>query len=801
MFILHIAQALQRSQTVIAVYSSAEEFSNCSNGAHYTISIDDLPATSLTNGTELRFCSRLLKLNRSVNLSGVSNLAWVGYESTRISCTSEVGILLKNVRNLELRSLTIENCGVLTSIDSDPVQNIKAGVTIQNSTNITIAGVTITNSPGTGLALFYNGGSIQVENSVFEHNGQHRHSGGNGVYVETGPSSYTISNINAKYYFKDCHFLHNTAVTEKDSIFKEFSHFDRGGGICIYIRASENVDILISDSTFTGNQAENYGGGLFIAYNGRSSHNRAKVQNSLFMNNTAKYGGATYSGYLHTRVPKFATPQNCSHSFEAVKFIENSAYFGGGSSVFSSRADTDNREVNFDKCSWIRNEGQYGAALAITFTGNQAENYGGGLSINYIGRSSHNRAILPNAWNLYTRGFLPVSKFVNCNVTENQVKVQTVLERGNYTEYSKGSGAFFCLDHKINFGKTSAFENNKGTAMYLDLCTIVFSASSITFFRNNTGYQGGAIHELSSVIFISDRAEIYFIKNRAEDKGGAIYEHTSSMLISDYSKTCFIDYSGNESKAFERNISVQFVNNVAARYGHSIYASTLVNCYSRYKISTSRITADFFNQIGNFTYFPPDRLTELATAVNHTNITDKNWTGHVLATPGSWMQLPLLDLDDFGQHVETTYLVTIDSEANISTHHFLSEVSNENLLLYGKRMDSATVTLSDTSPRQNTLSFKVTLQACPPGFIHEEHSQSCICAFNTDEHYVGIDNCNLTQLRAYSKAGYWIGYDNNQTENEDSLVSGYCPRGFCSSGAKHLLPDKADKEELLQLAF
>ena len=607
-FILHLAQALQASQTVIAVYNSTEEFNNCSNGAHYTISIDDLPATSLTNGTELRFCSEILVLNKSVNLSYVNNLAWVGYESTTISCSSEVGILLQNIRNLELYDLTVENCGVLTSIDTDSERNIKAGVTIQNSTNITIAGVTITNSPGTGLALFYNGGSIQVENSLFKHNGQDRHSGGNGVYVETGPSSYYISDINAKYYFKDCHFLHNTAVTGNDNKIKDFSRFDKGGGMCIYVRASENVNILISDSTFTGNQVEHYGGGLCINYIGRSSHNRAKVQNSLFMNNTAKYGGATYSGYLHTRVPKFVTPQNCSHSFEAVRFIENSAYFGGGSSVFSSRADTRNREVNFDNCSWIRNEGQYGAALAI----------------------------LPNAWNLYTQGFLPVLKFVNCNVTENQVKVQTVLERENYTEYSKGSGAFYCLDHKINFVKTSAFENNKGTAMYLDLCTIVFSASSITFFRNNTGYQGGAIHELSSVVFISDRAEIYFINNRAEDKGGAIYEHTSSMLIFDYSKTCFIDYSGSESIVSKRNISVQFVNNVAARYGHSIYASTLVNCYSRYKVSTSRITVDFFNQIGNFTYFPPDRPTELATAVNHTNITDENWTGHVLQSSHSW---------------------------------------------------------------------------------------------------------------------------------------------------------------------
>ena len=86
------------------------------------------------------------------------------------------------------------------------------------------------------------------------------------------------------------------------------------------------------------------------------------------------------------------------------------------------------------------------------------------------------------------------------------------------------------------------------------------------------------------------------------------------------------------------------------------------------------------------------------------------------------------------------------------------------------------------------------VEACSPGFIHEATSGSCGCAFNTDDSYVGIDICNLTAMRAYRRQGYWIGYELNKTENEDTLASGICPRGFCL--AENLLPEKADREEL-----
>ena len=179
------------------------------------------------------------------------------------------------------------------------------------------------------------------------------------------------------------------------------------------------------------------------------------------------------------------------------------------------------------------------------------------------------------------------------------------------------------------------------------------------------------------------------------------------------------------------------------------------------------------------------RSMEIATAVNHSNITEKSWLGKIKFTPGKETKIPFFDVDDLNQNVTTNYLVTIDSDSITTSKHY-SEISSNILVLYGTPHSIATVTLSDTTSQQIASSFVVTMQPCPPGFIEDE-SHSCICAINTESRYVGIGSCKLTLMRAYQKRGYWIGYNANVTEGEDTLLSTYsCPRGFCSNGKRRL---------------
>ena len=770
---------------IIAVFNSSNEVNpNCSSGANSHYSINELPFSNISSGTLLKFCSKSNVLKVKLTLTRIEQIALVGYEFPELKCynssTSEAGFVFKDIHNLTIINMTIVGCGTLATVDPYPENNIKASVIIQTSTNITIAGLSIINSPGTGLAFFYSNGSVTVKSSVFEQNGYDHHSGGNGVYVETGPSlssDFLDNGLSAEYIVDDCCFLYNIARTGMDNIIKGFSRYDKGGGMCVYILASERVNITVSNSLFIGNEADHYGGGLFVSYIGKSRSNNVRVITSEFQNNTGTYGGATYSGYLHTRLPVLETPLNCSHYYEFVNFSGNTAQFGGGSSIFASKTLNldSSAKVEFENCSWKRNIGQYGAAVTV----------------------------LPNAWNLYSEGYLPTPRLANCTISDNHVRSDNIFQKGESSEFSKGSGAFYCFGHNVTFEGHTIFEKNVGSAMYLGSCLGIFEKKSITYFLNNTGYQGGAIYELSSVVYVRDNSTLFFIGNTADDKGGAIYEHTFFMHIYDYSKTCFIDYVDNIEEVNDRNISVTFEHNFAAKYGHSIYASSLRPCYNRFSFSAVNLSVDIFDQVGNFSYQPPNRYMEVATAVNHSNITEEDWSGHLFFIPGKEISIPFVDVDDLDQPVMTSYLVTVEggdySNMTIKPNQNYLQISSNILVLYGSGNETATVTLSDTSSRQIALSFRVTVEACPPGFIHDYESQSCICAFNTNEQYVGIGACNLTLMRAYSSEGYWIGYETSKTETEDSLLSGYCPRGFCTPGKKHLLPEKADREELDRL--
>ena len=252
---------------------------------------------------------------------------------------------------------------------------------------------------------------------------------------------------------------------------------------------------------------------------------------------------------------------------------------------------------------------------------------------------------------------------------------------------------------------------------------------------------------------------------------------------------------------------MKFIDNFAGDensrtgYGHSIYATSLLPCYSKYSFSVFNLTISIFNKIGNFS-FTPIRLQEISTDVNNSKITNEDNQSSIPIIPGKQEIINYLDMDDFNQKTQTVYRVTVQNEQNssIQIDRAYSYILDNTLKLYGITGNVATVTLSAISSRQSALSFRVKMQPCPPGFIMHydtmEESHKCICSVGAKNEYVGIGRCNLTLLRAYRVRGLWIGYGHNETESEDSLHTGYCPFGFCSHDNNLLLPSRANREEL-----
>lgn len=86
------------------------------------------------------------------------------------------------------------------------------------------------------------------------------------------------------------------------------------------------------------------------------------------------------------------------------------------------------------------------------------------------------------------------------------------------------------------------------------------------------------------------------------------------------------------------------------------------------------------------------------------------------------------------------------------------------------------------------------ISSCPPGFVY---NNSTGCTLSPSQ-YLGISMCphNVTNREACWSGGYWIGYNKNEMESEDTLLFGYCPPTFCSSKYHHLLPRIANREDL-----
>ena len=93
------------------------------------------------------------------------------------------------------------------------------------------------------------------------------------------------------------------------------------------------------------------------------------------------------------------------------------------------------------------------------------------------------------------------------------------------------------------------------------------------------------------------------------------------------------------------------------------------------------------------------------------------------------------------------------------------------------------------------LSFNITLQECPPGYIFDF---KCMRSARTYTKYQGIHYCKK-KFRAVLISGRWAGYN---ISNESEITSNHfqtalCPVGFCRKNDKEIfLPKFASINEL-----
>jgi len=758
-------------------YGNETRLSECQVlGSDWTF-LEDIAAV-LQSDTDVILCSKVIHLDKVIKIADVNNISIFGYGAV-IKCPNNVssssGLRFTSVTKLEIYDLTVSGCTHPVDTDIKKDNNLKACLSFFMSQNIGLHQVKVLNGPDTGLALINVVCRVLIDSCSFNNNGYSRKNGGNGVYVELG--TYYDSDIpkcnNTNYRVVNCTMANNLACTKLDDTISGFSRFDKGGGLFAIIIGVSRVFFKIINCSISNNTAYSYGGGLYTSFHGKALNSSYSISDSNISFNKARHGGGLFSGYLHNH----SVPMNCSYLYDRVLLKNNAADFGGGLSVYSTTTRVKNTIplLMFVNCTWISNEALFGSALAV----------------------------LPNAWNELATGYLPALTFQDLIVCNNSLTNITIgpNDSKDHTQLSKGAGIFYCSSHMLSFSGYTKFSLNQGSALYMERCIMHFTKNSKANFTCNTAYQGGAMFMLGSLLYIHDNTSMIFDSNIAYESGGAIYSKPVGVHAYNYSKTCFLDYSQDEvahNSVIGRNINVLFRNNRAQSedsglgIGQSIFVSSLNSCYNRKALYFNKTTL-FLKNVGTVSFEPKNRNFEISTDVERYEYQSRS----VMLYSGREEILPFENKDELNQTTSAFYFVSIIDSDEVTIDESYRRTSRNRVKVYGRGNSSATLVLSYRGSRYIEFTFNIKIKMCPPGYVEKEKENSTRCECSVDS-YVGIKLCNNELFIANRRKGFWVGYDKSGSENENMLLTGYCPFNFCRKKTVNL-SSSANTTELSDL--
>ena len=721
-------------------------------------------------------------LNTSTGWLGRIKIAGLNVSSATIKCIGYsylgAGLVFSFIQDLHIANVTFTQCGSLLSStvrdanvsDNDTVLRFRSAVYVENCTNVVVESCTFANNNGIGLVLYDTNGFVFITDSTFFGNMVPKderavYPGGGGIYIEhtyctPGRLNYCDFENNpfsnrSMYTIQGCLFHKNHATTLPNMVStvvrptrSTSARLGKGGAIGITLKGrSAYNNFTVSNSDFTGNSAA-FGGGLDIQFQDYVKYNSFTITNCHFVDNIAKNGaGGTRIGLLwYVRYPSVT---NDELHYQNTNFIRNSAKWGGGTDFFSSRLSSEYQNTNtmkFTNCSWIENSAETGAAVNLS----------------------------PDAWGSLGDGELPTLLFENCKF------------RGNDFIHSQlnlflTSGILYITAFTVNFTSSVTFSKNNGTSVYANAAGINILDNTEVTFSENRAIQGGALTLVRSSIQMFPSSILTFINNTASDIGGAMYIPSSIEADFVFSRSCFIPYFDSTFYPNEWNASFYFEGNEAGRYGHSIYAASLLPCARSARPNGIRKE----NVQNVFRWYPfhyshPERDFNIASDPAKIQI---NSAQSLRFSPGQIYNIQPHAWDDLNQSLNYVYkasLSHIKSDSKVELDSVFEYVSDGNIKIKGSIDSTFQLNLQTIGTRKTATSINVTLINCPPGFIIPSNSstpEECICSANTDNHqYDGITRCDVTKFKALLDKGFWMGCIN---DSNHTVITSECPPGYC----------------------
>ena len=175
---------------------------------------------NVTDNQVVNFNSSLYCLNTIIFYSNIKNIQFIGADKfTSIQCVESAGLKFNLVNGLSLIRLSFNNCALVNGLslirlsfnncafDSMQIPSVFVGIYILNSQHITINGLAISNSSGTGMIIADSYGAISVSNSQFQNNKANVTRSGGGMYIDF---SLSTRNAWAEYSLSGCEYFDNS---------------------------------------------------------------------------------------------------------------------------------------------------------------------------------------------------------------------------------------------------------------------------------------------------------------------------------------------------------------------------------------------------------------------------------------------------------------------------------------------------------------------------------------------------------------------------------------------------------------
>ena len=688
------------------------------------------------------------------------------------------GLTFIKSEDITISGLIFNGCGVEHSSTSYDFNNhsedinfltSKVALYFEGCSSIALDYVTIKNSLGIAVQIYYTLGTNYITNSVFIDNpGQYGVKNGGGVYIEfpycfpgdTACNKQTTQLptslvSNSEYIISGCQFIRNTAKNEISSeiyvLPLKLYHiaFGQGGGLSVFFKGNaSNNHITIEKCSFSNNRAV-YGGGIYLDLQDSSYNNSIVVTGgNVFSSNTVQQsgGGAYFSYFFH---PNSGHVLGNSFLLENASFNDNYALNGGAMFYIATRqasiSDSSANTLALVNCNYSNNIARIGAAIHLTqFHG-------------------------------VSKGLLYQVNMTNTIIKNNSVKYKDSLGK------QLGAGAMYIDDITVYFYKFVLFADNyDGTALVAAGSKMHFGVNTNALFIQNLGRNGGAIGLYSgSFIKIQKNTSFKFERNKATNLGGAIYAEYLGVQVQKTSTNCFIQYYDIMTSPTHWKTFFNFTNNKGSRNSTSIYATSILPCvlgrgFGPLTSNQSKVDEVFCWNTENETRWVYDFNTTVAACKNQiltdaAIFVDNGLPLNMSVIPGKPSKMNIKAIDDQGENIISDLVLHIyNTSDSVAVDERYSYTYNDKIVLHKTEYDrdnTGTVAIDTVSQNIIQTELHVEFLECPPGLALVNGGCRCTGNFN---HRI---KCHNLEFRAELLRGFWIG---QFSLNSNITVVGHC---------------------------